>query len=196
MRGTWTRRFLEGQGKRILDRAESVDPLETGREFGEWTQSVLSIARDEYDLLVELSAIGTPSQIASSYNTLLNPILVMFSTTSTSLVAFIKRSLHKYGFTALSAYESLLSLQPLWDEMAGLRGSDGRKESNEFRDTLESIKNLCLRLFPEALADVRLPSMSGKGGDTNTGLADTTTNVREIVVHCFLLLTHDRPLHS
>ncbi|KAF5356560.1 hypothetical protein D9758_008232 [Tetrapyrgos nigripes] len=176
MRGTWSRRFLEGQGKRILDRADNVDPIETGVEFGTWTQAVLSIARDEYDLLVELSTLATPSQIASSYNTLLNPIVGMFSTTSTSLVSFIRRSLHKYGFMALSAYESLLLLQPLWDEIADLRGPEARKDTNEFRDALQAIKSLCFRLFPEVLADVRLPSMSGKAGDVSTGLADTATN--------------------
>ncbi|THU88895.1 hypothetical protein K435DRAFT_729547 [Dendrothele bispora CBS 962.96] len=180
MRGTWTRRFLESSGKRILDRAETgIDPIEIGKEFGSWTQSVFSIARDEYDLLVELSAI--PGQVGSSYTLLLNPVLAMFSTTSTSLVAFVKRSLHKYGFVALSAYEALLGLQPLWEEVARLRGSDGgRKESNEFRDALQTIKSLCLRLFPEVLADVKLPpsmASANKFGDTNTGiLADTTTN--------------------
>ena len=35
---------LEGQGKRLVARAENVDPLVTGREFGEWVELILGTA--------------------------------------------------------------------------------------------------------------------------------------------------------
>lgn len=41
MRGNWSVKCLEGQGKRLVARAESVDPLATGREFREWVELML-----------------------------------------------------------------------------------------------------------------------------------------------------------
>ncbi|THU94691.1 hypothetical protein K435DRAFT_860320 [Dendrothele bispora CBS 962.96] len=169
MRGTWTRCFLKSSGKHILDCTETgIAPIEIGEEFGSWTQSVFSIARDKHDLLVELSAI--PGQAGPSYTLLLHSVLAMFGTTSTLLVTLVKRSLHKYGFVALTSVGGGREAE---------RVGRGRKESNEFRDALQTIKSLCLRLFPEVLADVKLPpsmASANKFGDRNTGLADTTTN--------------------
>ena len=83
------------------------------------------MAREEYALLMDLQVLTTPAHIAAAYNTLLNPILVLFSTTVTSLVAFTKRSLPKYGFLALAAYESLVNIQGSWEEVARVRGAIG-----------------------------------------------------------------------
>ena len=43
MRGNWSVKCLEGQGKRLLARAETVDSLMTGREFTEWVELMLGI---------------------------------------------------------------------------------------------------------------------------------------------------------
>ncbi len=61
------------------------------------------------------------------------------------------------------------------------RGTDARKEINEFRDGLQSLRNVCLRSFPEFLADVKMASM-GKGGELGTTLADFVVSVRVFVV--------------
>jgi exocyst complex protein 7 len=44
MRGNWSVKCLEGQGKRLVARAESVDPLTTGIEFRDWVELMLGIA--------------------------------------------------------------------------------------------------------------------------------------------------------
>ena len=44
MRGNWTVKCLEGQGRRIAARAESMDPLTTGTNFRDWVELVLSTA--------------------------------------------------------------------------------------------------------------------------------------------------------
>ena len=41
MRGNWSVKCLEGQGKRLVARAEMTDPLTTGREFTEWVELIL-----------------------------------------------------------------------------------------------------------------------------------------------------------
>lgn len=41
MRGNWSVKCLEGQGKRLVARAELTDPLTTGREFTEWVELML-----------------------------------------------------------------------------------------------------------------------------------------------------------
>jgi len=44
MRGNWSVKCLDGQGKRLVARAESVDPLSTGRDFREWVELMLGTA--------------------------------------------------------------------------------------------------------------------------------------------------------
>lgn len=41
MRGNWSVKCLEVQGKRLIIRAEMVDPLTIGREFTEWVELIL-----------------------------------------------------------------------------------------------------------------------------------------------------------
>lgn len=118
-----------------------------------------------------------PNSIASSYATLLNPLLVLFSTTLTSLIALVKRSLHKYTFLALSSYESLLSMQTRWDDVLSLRGST--KETNEFKEGTQPLRAVCLRSFPEFLADLKMASMGKNGVELSPGLADFTVSVSD-----------------
>ncbi|KAJ3914897.1 Cullin repeat-like-containing domain protein [Lentinula edodes] len=193
MRGTWGKKCLEAHGKRVVDRADTVEPIATGRELGAWVQSVLSVAREEYDLLIEMSTLVSPSQLASHFGNLLNPLVLLMSTTITALVAFSKRSLQKYGFLILSAYEALLELQPMWEEISALKVSpesrnDNRKETNEYKDVLHVVRMVCIRMFPEALADIKL-STAGRTGDTSTALLDAAVeavqflnNMQEVLV--------------
>lgn len=102
------------------------------------------------------------------------PILKLFNSVLTQLINLVKKSLHKYNFLALSAYEGLLSLQRHWEEVLSRRGSASDK--NELKDGLQSLRALCLRSFPEFLADIKLGAMS-RGADTNTKLMDFTTSV-------------------
>jgi exocyst complex protein 7 len=44
MRGTWCRKCLEGQGKRVIDRVDSIDAVLAGKEFGKWVANLLSVA--------------------------------------------------------------------------------------------------------------------------------------------------------
>jgi exocyst complex protein 7 len=107
------------------------------------------------------------------------PILTLFSTTLASLVALIKKLLHKYNFRALSAYESLLNYQSHWDDLLARRGPESRKDSNELKDGLHTLRAVCLRSFPEFLADLKFGAM-GKGGEflVTTGLVDFAISVR------------------
>ncbi|KIK53759.1 hypothetical protein GYMLUDRAFT_49193 [Collybiopsis luxurians FD-317 M1] len=191
MRGTWVKKCLESHGKRVVDRAETVEPLVTGKELGTWVQSLLSVARQEYNLLQDLSALSSPSQLATHFGYLLNPLTTLLSSTVSSLVAFAKRSLQKYGFIILSAYEALLELQPIWEEISVLRLSSSEtrsKEVNEYKDVLQTLRSVCVRMFPEALADIKL-STGGRAGDTSTALLDASVeavqflnNMQDVIV--------------
>ena len=44
MRGSWIKKGLESQGKRVIDRAETVDAVLSGREFGKWVETLLTVA--------------------------------------------------------------------------------------------------------------------------------------------------------
>lgn len=44
MRGNWVKRCLEGAGKRVMDRMDTVDVLVSGREFGAWVEALLDFA--------------------------------------------------------------------------------------------------------------------------------------------------------
>ncbi|KAF7369326.1 hypothetical protein MVEN_00260900 [Mycena venus] len=159
-RGTWSRKCLEAQGKRVIDRADTVDSIVAGKDFGRWVESLLSVADEEYKYIKELTPLSSPDVVASSYNTLLNPILSLFSTTLTSLLAFIKRSLHKYAFFALG-------------HLLTRRGSENAK-ANELKDGLSTLRGVCLRSFPEFLADIKMASLQKAvpGMETSVSVAD------------------------
>lgn len=44
MRGAWVRKCLETFGKRVVDRAETIDGVAAGQEVGNWTENLISIA--------------------------------------------------------------------------------------------------------------------------------------------------------
>ncbi|EGO29318.1 hypothetical protein SERLADRAFT_359419 [Serpula lacrymans var. lacrymans S7.9] len=189
MRGNWNRRGLEMHGKRVVDRAETLDGVEAGREFGRWVDHLLGVAEMEYTLLADLVPLTSGVVLASTYDTLLAPLLSLFTDTLSSLTSIIKRSLHKYTFLALSTYSSLSALQTRWEVLLTRRASAGagsglgapetrREATNELRDGLSAIRAVCLRSFPEFLADLKMAAM-GKGGEMSTGLADFTVTTVE-----------------
>ncbi|EKM56316.1 uncharacterized protein PHACADRAFT_193929 [Phanerochaete carnosa HHB-10118-sp] len=177
MRGSWGKKCLENYARRVVDRAETIDGVASGREFGAWVANLLSVAEEEYELLLELAPLSTQSLLTTTFTALIAPLISLFTTTLSSLGALIKRSLHKYTFLALSAYASLSSLQAQWDDIMCKRS--GRKE-NELKDGLHSIRAACLRSFPEFLADLRAAAL-GRGGELSTGLADFTHSMVQYV---------------
>jgi exocyst complex protein 7 len=44
MRGVWAKKCLEMQGKRVVDRADTIDGVAAGKEFGRWVELVLNVA--------------------------------------------------------------------------------------------------------------------------------------------------------
>lgn len=170
MRGTWAQKCLEAQGRRVIERAETIDAIAAGKELGKWVDMMLVVAEDEYDLLTQLAPLSNQYLLSSTYRALLFPMLKLFNAILNSFATLIKKSLPKYTFLALSAYEVLSGLLLRWDEI--LARMDGPKHSNELKDGLQNLRGLCLRSFPEFLADIKLGAM-GRGGELiTTGLAD------------------------
>lgn len=44
MRGSWGKKCLENYARRVVDRAETIDGVAAGREFGAWVGNLLSVA--------------------------------------------------------------------------------------------------------------------------------------------------------
>ena len=44
MRGSWGKKCLENYARRVVDRAETIDGVAAGREFGAWVANLLSVA--------------------------------------------------------------------------------------------------------------------------------------------------------
>jgi exocyst complex protein 7 len=44
MRGKWSKRCLEAQGERVVERANTVDAVVGGRDFGKWVGNLLKVA--------------------------------------------------------------------------------------------------------------------------------------------------------
>jgi hypothetical protein len=64
--------------------------------------------------------------------------------------------------------------QDRWD---GLITRRAERKENELKEGLHALRGVCLRSFPEFLADLKLAGM-GKGGEIGTGCADFTITVR------------------
>lgn len=57
------------------------------------------------------------------------------------------------------------------------------REGNELRDGLNAIRGVCLRSFPEYLADLKIAATGkGGGGELSVGLADITLSVCHIAL--------------
>ena len=55
----------------------------------------------------------------------------------------------------------------------------GRRE-NELKDALSSLRSVCLRSFPELIANIKAAAM-GKGGELSTNVADFVASVSPLV---------------
>ena len=141
-----------------------------------FVQLSLLVSQEEYKLLKELSPLSNPQVVASAYGSLMAPILKLFNSVLAQLLTLVKKALHKYNFLALSVYEGLLSLQPHWNDLLSRRGPDHAEDKNEFKDGMLALRALCLRSFPEFLADLKLGAMA-RGSDTGTKLMDFTVSV-------------------
>ncbi|KAI0250886.1 exocyst complex component exo70 subunit [Lactifluus subvellereus] len=175
MRGNWGRKCLELYGRRVVDRAETTDGVSAGREFGQWTSNLLEVIEEEYNLLTQLAPLPGQSHLPSTYRTLLTPLTTLFNTTLASLSTLIKRSLYKYTFHALASYSALSARQDRWDELITRRAE--RKE-NELKEGLHALRGVCLRSFPEFLADLKQAG-AGRGGEIGTGCADFTISTAQ-----------------
>jgi exocyst complex component 7 len=103
---------------------------------------------------------------------MLSPILTLFTSTFASASSLIKRSLHKYTFLALSVYSSISVAQNRWE---ALITQHANRKDNELKDVLSGIRSMCLRSFPEFLADIKLAAV-GKSTES-TGLIDFVITV-------------------
>lgn len=180
MRGAWSKKCLEGQAKKVVDDAgegmyEAKDGVESGRAFGKWVELVLTVAEDEYSLLADLAPLTSTLLVAQAYAALLTPILGLVSGTIAALMTLIKRSLQKYAFLALSTYEAMLRLQPKWEGLLALRDNKSEASNNEVKDGLNSLRGVCLRSFPEMIADLKSAAMS----KNYAGLAEYTGTVTD-----------------
>jgi len=116
-----------------------------------------------------------PSAVRETYNDLLQPLVSLFQTTLNTFTAVIKSSLAKYTFLALSTYTSLSSAQQWWDDVITKRS--GRRE-NELKEGLHGLRGICLRSFPEFIADIKLVTVRPTESQVvGTGVADITINV-------------------
>ena len=191
MRGNWAKKCLEVYGRRVVDRSETTDGVLAGQELAIWTRNLLDVievsfprsyacrsanfgSQEEYSLLTQLVPLPGQAHLPATYATLLTPLTTLFNTTLSSLSTLIKRSLHKFTFHALASYSALSMCQDRWDDLITRRAE--RKE-NELKEGLHALRGVCLRSFPEFIADLKLAGM-GKGGEIGTGCADFTITVR------------------
>jgi exocyst complex protein 7 len=91
-----------------------------------------------------------------------------------SQIAYIKKSLASQTFYALELYQTLLHVQPDWEAITTELDFDP-SVVRLVSETLNSLRNPCLRSFPEALVDIRV-SPSSRKGETSS-IADVTYRV-------------------
>lgn len=99
----------------------------------------------------------------------------------------MKRALHQHTFLALSAYSRLsdVSVAGRWDDVIVRRSGSGSAtlNVNTLKEGLHSLRAVCLRSFPEFLADIKMAAVAAGGGEIGTGVADITQTVG-FAAHC------------
>lgn len=135
-----------------------------------------------------------PTQIQAAYCTFLTPLLSLVSSSLTQLTTRVKRALQQHAFLALAAYARLSSpnVQQRWEDIisrrsgkygagrdqGGLQGKKSDINVNVLKEGLHSLRAVCLRSFPEFLADIKLAAIP-KGGtvDVGTGVIEICETV-------------------
>ena len=151
--------------------------------------------------MTTLALLQGNSQFTATYSTLITPLNTTFTSLHSQLLNTIKRSLYNYTFSALTIYTVLSdpNVTGRWDDLMHKRagrggGTGGGIESgnqNALRESLHALRGVCLRSFPEFLADVKIAAMSslataglapGAVGAVQTGVIEITEKVCSRVV--------------
>jgi exocyst complex protein 7 len=144
---------------------------------------LLTHPQAEYERLASLALLTTPQQLKQTYTALLAPVLKNLTTITSTLITIIKKDLPRYTFLALCLFTVLQPLQAPWENAIGSRVIADDGVGGEFKETLTTLRGICVRSFPEVLVDVQsaaLGSGSGPGGETSVGtsVAGITKQVR------------------
>ncbi|KLO10611.1 hypothetical protein SCHPADRAFT_906774 [Schizopora paradoxa] len=196
MRGSWSRKCLEADSRRAAaefsDGALGSDEgrIRQGVDFALWIERMLDVAENEHSLLTELAIL--PSQLQAAYCTFLTPLLSLVSSALNQLTTRVKRALQQHAFLALAAYARLSSpnVSQRWDDIisrrsgksardqAAISGKKADINTNTLKEGLHSLRAVCLRSFPELLADIKLAAIP-KGGavDVGTGVVEICETV-------------------
>lgn len=138
-------------------------------------------------MLAELALLPSAAQFQPSYTSLLTPLLALLSSSFSQLNTKVKRALHQHTFLALSAYSRLsdVSVAGRWDDVIVRRSGSGSAtlNVNTLKEGLHSLRAVCLRSFPEFLADIKMAAVAAGGGEIGTGVADITQTVG-FAAHC------------
>lgn len=54
MRGNWSRKALEMHSRRVVDRAETLDGVAAGKEFGIWIDNLLKVAEVRFLVILQI----------------------------------------------------------------------------------------------------------------------------------------------
>lgn len=133
----------------------------------------------EYDLLRRLAPLQSPSSLSKAYAAVTQQMIVVFNSIVSTIQALAKKSVRKYLYLAFSTYSELAALQGRWDDI--LRQPANRKQ-NDLAEALYSLRAVCLRIFPEIIADIKIAGNvplgpSAKPVEVGTNIAAITKNV-------------------
>ncbi|KAJ9123578.1 hypothetical protein QFC24_003794 [Naganishia onofrii] len=130
-------------------------------------QGMLALMQSERMLLDHLFPKSSAKSFLSIFATPANMVEELLN----SQIAYIKKSLASQTFYALELYQTLLHVQPDWEAITTELDFDP-SVVRLVSETLNSLRNPCLRSFPEALVDIRVSPSSGKG--ETSSIADVT----------------------
>ena len=142
-----------------------------------------SLTKNEYSLLASLALLPSPGQLQPTYSSLLTPLLTLLASSFSQLNTKVKRALHQHTFLALSAYANLdnVDVSRRWDDIIVRRSGSGSAtlNVNALKEGLHSLRAVCLRSFPEFLADVKMAAVPPGNGEIGTDVADITRTVSD-----------------
>ncbi|KAH8116065.1 Cullin repeat-like-containing domain protein [Phellopilus nigrolimitatus] len=187
MRGTWIRRCLESDAKRVVEghgdgyaSGKDIDAatagIREGQEFGIWVEGVID---NEYNLLARLALLPSTPQLTGAYASLITPLLTLLSSSLGQLTMRVKRALQRNTFLALSAHSHLAGADVMgrWDETVKRRASGSTANVNVLKEGVHSLRAVCLRSFPEFLVDIKSAAVPSAGGEVGTDVAEITETV-------------------
>jgi len=174
IRGDWLRKSMSGLATRVEEADATVYEGRGGEKVRlcmKMWDTFLTVCECEANLSSTIMPGPAGQKLAGQT---LPYVLSILSQTMNHVLAGIKRNLSAQTMTMLDLYASLITFQPRYESSIASHFPDAKDLQTALTGSLNALRGMALRSFPERLVDIRSPPRSGMA--PSSAISETTYN--------------------